>query len=59
MTEFMHMSELERGLLSVQLHLVDAMNSSTTLECRIELEHAWHELDQVMQNLSEERKSGI
>lgn len=59
MTEFMNMSELERALLSVQLHLVDSMSADSPLDRRIELEYAWHELDQVMQDLSKERKHGI
>lgn len=57
MLEFMNMSELERTLLSVQLHLVDAMGSDSALERGIELQHAWHELDQVMHDLLKERKS--
>jgi hypothetical protein len=58
MVEFMNMSDVERALLSVQLHMVDAIRSDTdSEERRIELEHAWHELDQVMYDLAKERKA--
>lgn len=59
MLEFQTMSELERSLLSVQFHLADSMCADSPIERRVELEHAWHELSQVMHTLAEERNSGI
>lgn len=59
MLEFQSMSELERALLSVQLHLVDSMSAETPIARRVELEYAWHELDAIMQELAEGRKNGV
>jgi hypothetical protein len=59
MMEFMKMSELERSLFSIQMHLLDVMNENLDTDVRrIEMEHAWHELAQVMYDLAKERKDG-
>jgi hypothetical protein len=59
MLAFQNMSELERALLSVQLHLVDSLSAETSDVHTVELEYAWHELDAIMQQLAEERNNGV
>jgi hypothetical protein len=59
MMEYLSMTELERSLLSIQMHLADAMTCNEgTEERRLELEHAWHELAHVMYELRKDRSDG-
>lgn len=59
MLEFMSMSEVERALLSVQMHLVDAANADFSSGERGQaLNSAWNELADVMHDLAKERKNG-
>lgn len=59
MVAFMRMSDVERALLSVQFHLVDAMRSDRDAEeSKVELEHAFHELEQLRYDLAKERIDG-